>query len=303
MGIKKTVLCFVCFLSAMIGFAQDAETAKGKPNVFIDYFWRPEGVSFTWAENLRSAVIEGISATNRVELIDVDSKDALNVELERRQEGNATSGDDMDRMKTMVTEGANFLIQGRITGINVETNKRDDGGIYYSATCAYTLKVINPNDGKLVSTKNFKHGDGITDIVTADTQDEAVAKVCKKAVKAVRELVEDAFKLQGVILEIATVKKDKAEEVYISLGSDNGVAEGAYFAACIERTIAGRVSQKEIGELKVKTVEGVDISLCEVKKGEKEIKAAIDAGQTVVIKSILKVGFMDKVGKGANSLF
>ncbi len=303
MKIKNLFLCFACSLSALVGFAQDVEPAKGKPNVFIDYFWRPDGVSFTWAENLRACIIEGISATNRVELIDVDSKDALSIELSRRQAGNATSGDDMDRMKTMVTEGANFLIQGRITGINTEFNKSDDGSTYYTATCAYTLKVINPNDGKLVSTKTFKHGDGITNIVIGDTKDEAVAKVCKQAVKAVREVVEDAFKLQGVILEVATAKKDKAKEVYISLGSDNGVAEGAYFAACVERTVAGRISQKEIGHMVAKNVEGGDLTLCEVKKGEKEIKAAIDAGQTVVIKSMPKPkNLWDKTSGALNSL-
>ena len=182
-------------------------------------------------------------------------------------------------------------------------NKTDDGKYYYTATCAYTLKVINPADGKLVTTKTFKHGDGITDIVTADTKDEAVAKVCRYAVKSVRALVDDAFKIQGTILEVSAVKKDEAKEVYISLGSDNGVGEGAYFGVYVTREVAGRVSRKEIGQLKVKAVEGGDISLCEVKKGGKEIKAAIDGGQTVVINTVQKPkSFLDKAAGAVNSL-
>lgn len=300
---KKVALFITCAVSVLSVSAQNAESANGKPNVFIDYFWRPAGVSFTWAENLRNSVIEGINATGRVELLDVDANSALAIEKARRESGELSAGDDMERMKVMTQEGANFLIQGRIASIVTTKNKTDDGLIYYSATCAYTLKVINPTDGKLVSTKTFKHGDGITDIITADTEDEAVAKVSKKAVKAVRELVEDAFKLQGTILEIALEKKGEAKEVYISMGSDHGVGDGAYFSVCIEREVAGRTSQKEIGQLKVKNVEGGDLTLCEVKKGGKEIKAAMDGGQKVVVKNMPKPkNPFDKMKEAANSV-
>lgn len=299
---KKAVLLIACAVSMLPVGAQEEESANGKPNVFIDYFWRPIEVSFTWTENLRNNVIEGINATGRVALLDVDTFSALAIEEERRKSGELSAGDDMERLRVMTQEGANYLIQGRVASIATTKKKTDDGNIYYTATCAYTLKVINPADGKLVSTKTFKHGDGITDIITADTEDEAVAKVSRKAVKAVRELVEDAFKLQGTILEIALEKKGEAKEVYISIGSDHGVGNGAHFSVCIEREVAGRTSQKEIGQLKVKNVEGGDLTLCEVKKGGKEIKAAMEAGQKVVVKNMLKRGPFGGVTNVVNSV-
>ncbi len=303
LNVKSAMLLVACAMGVLTANAQEAGEAKGKPNVFIDYFWRPAEVSFTWAENLRSCVIEGIQATGRVELTDVDSKEALAIEKSRRESGEAAAGDDMDRMKVMTQEGANFLIQGRISSITTDINKTKDGTYYYTATCAYTLKVINPDGGKLVSTKTFKHGDGITNGVTADTEEEAVAKVCRQAIKAVRELVEDAFKVQGTILEVAAEKKGEAKEVYISIGSAHGVGDGAFFSACIERQVAGRTSQKEIGQLKVKNVEGDDLTLCEVKKGGKEIKEAIDAGQTIVVKNMPKPkSIFDKAAGAVNSL-
>ncbi len=279
-----------------MGFAQ-------KSNVFIDYFTRPSSVPFLWAETLRSNVIEGIIATNRVELIDVDSQEALAVEKERRESGELSSGGDMERLKAMVGEGANYLIQGTVSSITTTRNKLESGSVYYAATCAYTLKLINPADGKLVVTKTYKHGDGLTNIVTGDTEDEAVAKLCKQAVKAMRNFVEEAFKIEGIILEVSSEKKGKADEVYISLGSDNGLAEGAYFDVCVERQVAGRTSQKIIGELKVKAVEGCDISLCEVTKGGEEILAALKGEQKLVIKSKEKLKAGDKFAKGLNKLF
>lgn len=302
---KKAVLFIACAVSVLSVSAQEeAEKEKAsKPNVLIEYFERPEGLSDTWAESLRNSVIEGISATNRVKVMDVAAYPALAAEKARRESGELSAGDDLERLKVMKQEGANFLIQGRITSIVTTKNKTDDGDIYYTATCAYTLKVINPTDGKSVSTKTFKHGDGLTDVIIADTEDEAVAKVSQKAVKAVRELVEDAFKLQGTILEITLEKKGEAKEVYISMGSDHGVGDGAYFSVCIEREVANRTSQKEIGQLKVKDVEGGELTLCEVKKGGKEIKAAMEGGQKVIVKNMPKPkSFFDKAANAANSV-
>lgn len=301
---KALMMLLVCTFCAMSLNAQDAVTEdKGKPNVFIDYFWRPSNVSFNWVEALRNSVIEGINKTGRVELIDVDSNSALAVEKSRRESGEVVAGDDMERLKLMTSEGANFLIQGRVTTFDTSIYTNDEGKKYWQATCSYTLKVINPADGKLISTKNFKHGDGIINGILEDTEEAAVAKLCSQAVNAVRDLVDAAFKMEGTILEIAEVKKNKAETVYISLGSKHGVSEGAYFEACIERQIAGRTSQKVIGELEAESVEGEDITLCDVKKGGKEIKAAIDGGQTVVIKSVPKPdSIFKKAGGVLNSL-
>ena len=155
----------------------------------------------------------------------------------------------------------------------------------------------------MVGSKTFKHGEGITDISTGDTQDEAISRASAKAVKAVRDFIDENFKLEGTILEISKVKKDDAKEVYISLGSAHGVSEDTYFSVCVTRQIAGRTSFKEIGRLKVIAVEGEDISLCEVKKGGEEIKSAVDAKQNVIVRLVPKPkSFFDKAADAVDSL-
>ena len=289
--IFRIFLISVCAMSSVSVNAQEEEAA-GKPNVFIDYFYYPSSVKDAWADNLRNCVIEGINATGRVELIDASTKEALKLEEERRKNENIVSGGDLERLKVMTTEGANYLITGTITSITTEYKKPEKGDPYHSAACVYTLKVINPSNGKLVSTKNFKHGgDGFFSSSKGNNEDEAVAKVCRDAVSTMKELVEDAFKIEGYVLEASRIKKDEVKELYISIGSDNGVGPETYFDACIEREIAGRKSTKVIGTLKVKNVEGGDLTLCSVKKGGKEIKKAIDGGQKVVVKSKLNGGW------------
>lgn len=297
MNFKRMILMAVCLLSMSLTYAQ-------KPNVYMDYFWRPVKADANIIELLRNNFMQGMQSTNRIEITDVASKDALQIEEARRSDGTTTAGDDLDRMKVMTEEGANFLIQGRVAAIDWDIQKSSDGKTdYYTATCTYTVKVIDPSNGKVVLSKNFEHGNGIMGSILEDSQEAAYAKLCGQAVKAGKQLVEEAFKVQGTILEVASSKKDKATEVYISLGSDNGIAKGAYFDACIERKVAGRVSQKVIGQLEVINVEGGDLSLCKVKKGGEEIKVAMDGGQTLSIKSTTKPkSFLEKAAGAMDSL-
>lgn len=305
LNLKGVLVFTLCAFYAMSGSSQEAAEAKGKPSVYIDYFTRSTDVPFVWVEGLRNHVIEGIQKMDRVILIDVDSQSALRVEKDRRESADTSTGEDndMDRVAAMSQLGANYIIEGFVSSMSTKKEKLDDGTIYYSASVAYTLKVINPKDGTLVGTKTLKHGEGITDVCTGSTPDEAISKACAKAVKGVREFVDENFKMEGTILEISAEEKGEAKELYISLGSDNGVGDGAYFAVFVARQVAGRSSFKEIGRLKVKAVEGGDLTLCEVKKGGKEIKEAVDAKQNVVVRLVPKPkSFLDKAAGAVDSL-
>ena len=84
--VKTFGLALVC-LAGLFGNDAVAQETNSKPNVFIDYFWRPTDVDANLAEQLRSYVIEAINESNRVELIDVDTKSALAIEKSRRESG------------------------------------------------------------------------------------------------------------------------------------------------------------------------------------------------------------------------
>lgn len=268
-------------------FMAKADEAKGKPNVLIDYFERPDDVPFLCAEQLRSYVMEGIANTKRIELVDVDSQESLAINAEKRK-SNSPIASEAERLKAMSDLGSAFLIQGRISSLNIEEKTNDNGDKYYTGQISYTLKVINPADGKLILTKTMKHGGELLNLETSSTSDEAVTKVCRNAVKGVVPFIQEAFPLYGTLLECDDVKGDKVNSVYMDLGSIHGVAEKDRFEVCIMREIAGRKSAKPIGECEVASVEGDDISSAKIKKGHKEIKATVDAGQTIVFKSMPK---------------
>lgn len=94
------------------------------------------------------------------------------------------------------------------------------------------------------------------------------------------------FPLYAQIVERASEKKDKMNQIYIDLGSDNGIFKGLHFNVSVVGEAAGRATEHKIGKIKVEEVQGSDISLCKVEKGKKEIKEALDNGQTLTITSI-----------------
>lgn len=279
------------FIGITSAFAQEPAC---KMNVFIDYFDRSTSTPFLWTEFLRNNVMEGIQRTNRVNLIDVDSKKSLSIEKSRREQDNASAGEDMDRLKVMTEEGANLLVKGIVTDISTRELRDSKGKLTgYESTIAFTLKVIDPSNGMTVVTKNYTlPKNAFADLAnfntSGSTEDEAVQNRAKTAAGEMKKFVEEAFPTEGKIIELDEVKGDAAKSAYINLGEANGMAKGAKFEIRVKRMIGGKVSQKLIGLAEVVDVEGDDLSKVNIKKGGKEVCEAYKAGQELVVKSSSK---------------
>lgn len=288
---KLFLLTVAVFCSLFSAMAQDEP--QGKLNVFFDYFERPNNVPFVWAEAVRNNVMEGIQKTNRVTLIDVDSKSALQIEKSRREQDNVAAGEDLDRLKVMTQEGANLLLKGIITDITPTVSKDKNGKIIgYDASVTFTLKVIDPANGTTVYTENYKLPKNIlgsllstVTTTTAASEDEAVQNIAKSVPGEMKKFVDKAFPLEGKILELDETKNKEAKTAYINLGSGNGIAKGAKVEVRVKRLIGGKTSYKFLGEAEVTDVESEDLSKVKIKKGGKEIFEAMESGSDVVVRS------------------
>jgi hypothetical protein len=110
-------------------------------------------------------------------------------------------------------------------------------------------------------------------------------KALEKLSSTITDYCNKWLPLSANVLEGARDKKDKQKEVYIDLGSKEGAYEGLHMGVYTVKTIAGKEAKKQIGRLKIMEVLGDDISLCKVQSGGKDIKAALDAGETLVIQT------------------
>ena len=94
---------------------------------------------------------------------------------------------------------------------------------------------------------------------------------------------------------IAGKADDKAETVYIDLGSSRGIAKKQKFTVYLEVDIAGELSRKEIGSLSAQEVLSAKRTLCKVTKGGDKVLEAVKEGQKLVVVSRKERTFLDKI--------
>lgn len=277
----KLLLIGIC-CAALFSTKAMAQEEGGKEVVYIDYFSRTNDIGSSFAEALRNKVIEGIQVMDRVQLVDVDAQDVLKIEAERRKDASAVS-DETARNAQMKSLGAQYVIKGHVASMNAVKRTDDKGKVSYKGSVSYSLKLIDTLTGALKATKTFSH-EGITGS-TGDTSDDAILKTCDYAKTYMEDFIDEYFKLQGTIVQIESVKKNKAEQVYIDLGTNRGIQKAQKFNVYIETDIAGEVSLKEIGKLNAKEVVSGKRTLCSVTKGGEEIKTASENNQKLVVIS------------------
>lgn len=279
---KKALLTLFLSSVCSIAFAQ-------KSVVIIDYFTNTASVDKSDASMLRSKVIDGINAINRVNLIDVESEATLALEASRRNSEMALE-DKTARAGVMKTLGANYAIYGSVSKMDADY-KTSDSGSYYVGNIAYSLTVINLENGTVLGTKSFTYT-GLTGN-TGSSRNEAVVSTLNRVKQSMDNFVNEYFKLSGTIVEMkeANKKGDQAKSVYISLGSDSGMAKGQLLEVFEVKMIAGKEAEINVGNLKVDEVVAGDLSDCTVTKGGKEIMTAFKAGNELRIKTRKDSGF------------
>ncbi len=204
-----------------------------------------------------------------------------------------TAFSDIRRLSPIDGE-AQFSLTGDVVNVTTWTKSRtteskDSKGkvvktvhTEYYASVTTSLTLLDNATGQSW-TQKFTGGGGTYYYKSESAAIEAALNLMQgKIVKYYNNL----FPLYAQIVERGSEKKDKMNQVYIDLGSDNGIFKGIHFNVSVVGEAAGRTTEHKIGKIKVEEVQGPDISLCKVEKGKKEIKEALDNGQTLTITSI-----------------
>lgn len=263
-----------------------------KPTIYFQEFENSANVKDAWVEIVRGAVLEGLHATNRTNIIDaVTESSRYEEELRRLRDNLAT--DDLETTEALQTKGANVLVNGDVTALTVPGTKLDSGSMSYDATVTFTLRVVNALDGTLLGTKTFTLpksvlGFSVTSLKTvSNSEDEAVQAIKGDITKAMKDFVDESFPITGALEDVESFSKNnkEVETFYVGLGSEDGLVKGQKLDAKLVQKIGKKTASKTIGEVEVVEIAGDDISLCKVKKGGAEIKNALDSKQTVIVSS------------------
>jgi hypothetical protein len=221
-----------------------------------------------YEEDVKNAIIKGLSSAHRY----------------RYNNGLLQLGD--------IAEEGNLLADAVITNIQAKSDSRTwkDRDDKIQVTTTYKgiveamLTLKDAKSGEIIANPTFS-GSGLGSSSYSDS-DKAIRDAINSLSKRITEWLNKYRPLQANIIEGAAAKKDKQKEVYIDLGSSEGAFEGLHMGVYTVKTITDRQAKSQIGKLKIEAVEGDDISRCKVQSGGKDIKAAIDAGEQLLVISI-----------------
>ncbi len=219
-----------------------------------------------YTDAVRAAIVKGLSQSHRIVAID-----------------GQLSKDEAAQSNAMYIDGtvSNLSTTSKTEDYKVDGNTRYR--TYYKALIGVTLHFKDAKTDEVVASPAFNLSEW--DVSWIETQEGAMMKALEKLTFRVTSYCNKWLPLSANVLEGARDKKDKQKEVYIDLGSAEGAYEGLHMGVYTVKMVAGKEAKKQIGRLKIMEVLGEDISLCKVQSGGKDIKAALDAGEALVIQT------------------
>lgn len=168
--------------------------------------------------------------------------------------------------KTKVTQGSGSTMRAETSHLGI---------------IRVTVNLKNAYDGTLVDSHTFNITESDSHWMSSD--EKAIDNALEQLTGKIAEYYNNLFPLHASVIERGEAKKDKQKEVYIDLGSNDGVVKGLQLDVYVTGNVAGRETRTNIGRIKIEEVQGEEISLCKVTKGADKVKTALDEGKTLVV--------------------
>ena len=218
---------------------------------------------------VRAAVLQGLSRAYRVTAVEGLTEDDLEYPY------TITVGGDITNMTTTTkTEVETYEVKGE---------KKTRTRTYFRGQVALRLQVKDAHDERVVDSPSFNVM--ATDMAWIETPEGAMNKTLEILARKVCAYFNGMFPLTGNIIEKAGEKNDRQKEVYVDLGAKHGISINDALLVYRPKSIGGKSAREEIARLKIKKVEGDEVSFCKVTSGGKALKAALDADETLVIET------------------
>ena len=280
---KRTILLLLSVIAAAGMMAQDENAVQNVSVMELDYMVKETPRS--GVGEVASAILDVLADQTTTE--EPGYTDALRASVIMAL-GNVRRFTVTDGRQVSPNENTNIIADGTINYISITrelklaSNKKDKIPQFY-AQISLTLNLKDAATGTLLNSQVFEVNKSGWSWVNSN--DTAIKNALESLRKKVEKFYNTAFPYTAHILERGVEKKDKQKELYIDLGAAHGLQKGTHFDVFVIGNIGGKETRKQIGRLKVKSVEGDEVSLCKVTSGGKDVKAALDAQQQLLIVS------------------
>lgn len=146
----------------------------------------------------------------------------------------------------------------------------------YRAVILFTLTLKDLN-GTIINSNTFSiESNEYSSSSWFSTRQSALERVLSYVPGYVARYYDEVYPLTADIIETGADRNNKQKEVYIDLGSEHGVYVDLTFGVYQLTEINGRVSKHYLGRIRVKEIQGPDVSYCKVVSGGKDIKKCLD---------------------------
>ncbi|WP_161993991.1 CsgG/HfaB family protein [Cyclobacterium xiamenense] len=279
----------------LIGLLFDAK-AQEKPIVGIVPFTYVQGAaSVDDVNSIQETVTNAFVKTRRFNIVDRSKMESLKKEKELQKSEDFIDG---SIAQQGVSLGANYLIAGHVLSAQadqMETAPDETTGqttITFKSKLSINLKVIEVATGEVIRSETIepKGGSLLAGMVGlgASSPEAAIAKAIKDIEEKIDAFVDENFPVSFPIVEI--VEKDKkgnAINVMIAGGSGYNLKKGDKLRV-VELSVMevnGKQLQrkKEIGELRITTVEDENFSICSVRSGGLAINSKFEGNATILV--------------------
>ena len=289
---KILVALAAVFCCAITALAQNTQTDRNRSYTItlggVQYTHSDEKMTSSEAvSKVMTGMLTGKTSIQATEY----EEDVINAIIKGLSNSHRYRYDDSMLENADAIVAGNLVVEAVITNIQVKTENRTWKGkdgrpqitTSYKGEVEAMLTLKDVKTGEVIGNPTFS-GSGTGTSYNSDS-DKAMRYAIGHLSSSITTWLNKYLPLQANIIEGSTAKKDKQKEVYIDLGAREGASEGLHLAVYKVKTIAGREAKTQIGKLKIESVDGDDISHCKVQSGGKDIKAALDAGEQLVVVS------------------
>lgn len=224
---------------------------------------------------VRSAILKGMTDAYRLRVVDGPLTKA-----EVETPGSIYVDATLNNLSTTTKNEVKEYEEKNKDGEKVKKTRTE---VYYRALLSVTLHVKDAMTDAVIASPSFKISE--SDMSWVNSPERAVENAINRLSNLVMRFFDGMYPLTCEIIERGGIKNDKQKQVYIDLGSAQGLQEGQTFAIYVKKMIGGKEARQQVARLRVKKIEGEEVSFCKVLSGGRDLKAALDEDLDLIVET------------------
>lgn len=224
---------------------------------------------------VRSAILKGMTEAYRLHVVDGSLT---------KEEAETIGAIYVDgTLNNISTTTKNEVVEYEEKNKEGEKVKKTRTDVYYRALLSVTLHVKDAMTDAVIASPSFSISE--SDMSWVNSPQKAVDNAVARLSRLVTKFFDGMYPLTCQIIERGGIKNDKQKQVYIDLGSAHGLTTGQTLAIYTIRMIGGKEARSQVARLRVKQIEGDEVSFCKVLSGGKDLKIALDEGLDLIVET------------------